>query len=140
MNTNPVKEAEKTEKIQETPVTFFHRPKAGEEPYRSRPVPSAPENIRGPQPGSWVDGYSSESGGRLCIKCQKELDGLDRGLHKKMINRGSTEFFCIDCLGDYIGVSRRELLRKAKQFHDAGCTLFPELPDFPELEEENQKQ
>ena len=35
-----------------------------------------------------------------CKKCGKELSGNDIGLTKKIINRGSTEFLCIDCIAE----------------------------------------
>ena len=60
----------------------------------------------------------------LCIKCGKELERIDIGLYKKMVNRGADKFMCIDCLGEEIGVSREMLLEKAEQFKKAGCTLF----------------
>ncbi len=60
----------------------------------------------------------------ICIKCGKKIGKLDEGLHKKMINRGAERWMCIDCLGEYIGVSREELLKKAEYFKKMGCTLF----------------
>ena len=60
----------------------------------------------------------------LCIKCGGTLKRVDIGLHKKMINRGATEYMCIDCLSEYIGVSKEELLRKAEYFKKMGCVLF----------------
>ncbi len=67
---------------------------------------------------------SSVSNRMKCIKCSCTLKNIDVGLHKKMINRGSTEFMCIDCLSKYIGVSKEELLRKAEYFKKMGCVLF----------------
>ena len=62
--------------------------------------------------------------GELCIKCGKRLQTVDIGLHKKMINRGSKEYMCVDCLSAYIGVSKEDLLEKAEFFRQQGCMLF----------------
>lgn len=59
-----------------------------------------------------------------CIKCGSELTGNDIGLTKKLINRGSTEFMCIDCLAKKFDCSRELLEEKIKQFKASGCTLF----------------
>ena len=59
-----------------------------------------------------------------CIKCGRELCGNDIGLTKKLINRGATEFFCIDCLAEKFDCSRELLEEKIKQFKSSGCTLF----------------
>lgn len=59
-----------------------------------------------------------------CIKCGKTLSGNDVGLTKKLINRGSTEFMCIDCLAEKFNCSRELLEKKIEQFKASGCTLF----------------
>ena len=35
-----------------------------------------------------------------CKKCGRELTNDEIGIHKKMINRGDTEFFCLTCLAE----------------------------------------
>ena len=59
-----------------------------------------------------------------CIKCGKKLNGNDIGLTKKLINRNSTEFLCIDCLAYKFDCSRDLLEKKIEQFKASGCTLF----------------
>lgn len=59
-----------------------------------------------------------------CKKCGKELSGNDIGLTKKLINRGSTEFLCIDCIAEKFDCTKGLLEEKIRQFKESGCTLF----------------
>ena len=59
-----------------------------------------------------------------CKKCGKELTMDEIGLHKKLVNRGATEFWCIGCLGEYYGISEAALRKKIEIFKEQGCTLF----------------
>lgn len=59
-----------------------------------------------------------------CKKCGKELNGNDIGLTKKLINRGSTEFLCIDCIAEKFDCTKELLEEKIRQFKESGCTLF----------------
>ena len=59
-----------------------------------------------------------------CKKCGKELSGNDIGLTKKLINRGATEFLCINCIAEKFDCSKELLEEKIKQFKESGCTLF----------------
>ena len=59
-----------------------------------------------------------------CAKCGKALCHDEAGLTRKLINRGATEFYCFDCLGDMFHVSREKLDQMIEDFRAAGCTLF----------------
>ena len=59
-----------------------------------------------------------------CKKCGKELSGNDIGLTKKLINRGSNEFLCIDCIAEKFDCTKELLEEKIRQFKESGCTLF----------------
>lgn len=59
-----------------------------------------------------------------CKKCGRELSGNDIGLTKKLINRGSTEFLCIDCIAEKFDCTKDLLEEKIRQFKESGCTLF----------------
>ena len=59
-----------------------------------------------------------------CIRCGRSLTGNEIGAHKKFVNRGSTEFFCRDCLAVYLDVDPELIDRKIEQFKQQGCTLF----------------
>ena len=62
-----------------------------------------------------------------CKKCGKELSGNDIGLTKKLINRGSTEFLCIDCIAEKFDCTKELLEEKIRQFKESGCTLFKQI-------------
>lgn len=59
-----------------------------------------------------------------CKKCGRELNGDDIGLTKKLINRGATEFYCMDCLAEKFNCSTDLLQKKIEQFRRQGCALF----------------
>lgn len=64
-----------------------------------------------------------------CVKCGKALTDNEIGLHKKMINRGATEFMCVNCLADYFGCRASLLIEKIDFFRNMGCMLFSAEPD-----------
>ena len=59
-----------------------------------------------------------------CISCGRELTHNEVGLTKKLINRGATQFLCIDCLARKFEVTREDLEKKIIEFKEMGCTLF----------------
>ena len=64
-----------------------------------------------------------------CMQCGRELTGDEIGLHKKMINRGATEFLCITCLAEVYHCKESLLEKKIEQFRAQGCMLFTSKPD-----------
>jgi len=59
-----------------------------------------------------------------CKKCNKNLNGDEIALTKKLINRGSKEFYCIDCLSSHFDVKREALEEKIEYYKKSGCILF----------------
>lgn len=60
-----------------------------------------------------------------CYVCGKENLGKDEiGLTKKLIDKKTMNFYCIDCLAEYLEVTTEELLDKIEEFKEEGCTLF----------------
>lgn len=60
-----------------------------------------------------------------CVSCRKlNLNKNIIGLNKKLLGENQINFYCIDCLADYLGVSVEELLEKIEEFKEQGCKLF----------------
>ncbi|MBQ4075707.1 MAG: hypothetical protein IJD39_10970 [Clostridia bacterium] len=60
----------------------------------------------------------------ICSRCGKDLTANETGLSRKLINRGTKEFFCLQCLSADFKVSVDSLIRMIDDFRRAGCTLF----------------
>ncbi len=60
-----------------------------------------------------------------CVKCGRALTADEVALSKKLINRASTRFFCVDCLAEAFDVSSNALHEKIQYYKRIGCTLFP---------------
>ena len=58
------------------------------------------------------------------MKCGRTLTDDEIGIHKKMINRGATEFFCLTCLAEYTGSTEERLKERIEHFRRQGCLLF----------------
>ena len=60
-----------------------------------------------------------------CVICGKEhLEKDTVGINKKMLGEGIDNFYCMDCLADYLGCTVQELLDKIEEFKEEGCKLF----------------
>ena len=58
------------------------------------------------------------------MKCGRKLTFDEIGIHKKMLNRGATEFYCLTCLAEHIGVTEERLQERIEHFRREGCLLF----------------
>ena len=60
-----------------------------------------------------------------CIACLKEkLDKNTIALNKKLLGMEIENFYCLDCLADYLNTTVEDLLDKIEEFKEEGCTLF----------------
>ena len=59
-----------------------------------------------------------------CKKCGKPLIPDEIAMTKKLINRGTTVYYCTDCLAEAFDVKREDIEAKIQYFKDIGCTLF----------------
>jgi uncharacterized protein YlaI len=60
-----------------------------------------------------------------CIACgKKHLDKNTIGINKKLLGSKIKNFYCMDCLADYLDTTVEDLEDKIEEFKDEGCTLF----------------
>ena len=53
-----------------------------------------------------------------------KLDKDTVGINKKLLGKDIANFYCMDCLADFLGCTVDDLLDKIEEFKDEGCTLF----------------
>ena len=62
---------------------------------------------------------------KVCYVCGKEnLSKKEIGLTKKLLDRNARQFYCLDCLAEYLDVDTEFLLERVEEFKSQGCTLF----------------
>ena len=60
-----------------------------------------------------------------CVTCSKKnLDKDTVGINKKLLGTDIKNFYCMDCLAEYLGCTVQDLLDKIEEFKEEGCTLF----------------
>ena len=60
-----------------------------------------------------------------CVFCgKKHLEKDPIGINKKMLGENIDNFYCMDCLAEYLGCTVQELLDKIEEFKEEGCKLF----------------
>ena len=66
----------------------------------------------------------------ICHECDQEIkkDTITAkdiiALNKKLLSRQINRFFCADCLSEFLGIEKSELLDMVENFKAQGCTLF----------------
>lgn len=62
---------------------------------------------------------------KSCIACGKTgLSKNEIGINKKLLGEGVENYYCLDCLADYLSVTVEDILEKIEEFRAEGCTLF----------------
>ncbi len=60
-----------------------------------------------------------------CVSCGKiRLQKDTIGINEKLLGNGIENYYCMDCLAEYLNVSVEDLLDKIEEFKEQGCTLF----------------
>lgn len=60
-----------------------------------------------------------------CVICGKEnLDKDTVGISKKLLGESIENFYCLNCLAEYLNCTVQELLDKIEEFKEEGCKLF----------------
>lgn len=61
----------------------------------------------------------------VCVACGKiNLEKNVIGINKKLLGENIKNYYCMDCLADYLGCTVEDLLEKIAEFKEAGCKLF----------------
>ena len=53
-----------------------------------------------------------------------QLTADEKALTRKLINRGTMQYFCLACLADHFQITEDILREKIREFKAMGCTLF----------------
>lgn len=62
---------------------------------------------------------------KKCCVCGRELVKKNElGLNKKLVDPETKNFYCLDCLAEYLEVDVEFLLEKIREFRDQGCVFF----------------
>jgi predicted nucleic-acid-binding Zn-ribbon protein len=62
---------------------------------------------------------------KVCYVCGKQNLSKDEiGLTKKLLDKNTKCFYCLDCLAEYLEVDTGSLLEKIEEFKMQGCILF----------------
>ena len=60
-----------------------------------------------------------------CYVCGKvNLSKNEIGLTKKLLNKDSKHFYCLDCIAEYLEVDAEFLTAKIEEFKEQDCKLF----------------
>lgn len=59
-----------------------------------------------------------------CCECNKKMTKDETALSRKLLGRHIEDFFCIDCLAEYIEIPVVDLRIKIQEFKEQGCALF----------------
>ena len=60
-----------------------------------------------------------------CISCgKKDLSKNEVGINLKLIGEDTQNFYCLDCLADYLSVTPQDIYDKIEEFKEQGCKLF----------------
>lgn len=60
-----------------------------------------------------------------CVICGRRISEKNTiGINKKLLGTNILNFYCMDCLADYLDVTVEDLKDKIEEFKDEGCRLF----------------
>lgn len=59
-----------------------------------------------------------------CCECGKPLVKDEIALCKKLLGTDIVDYYCLDCLSEYLECSKEDLGIKIQEFKEQGCTLF----------------
>lgn len=61
----------------------------------------------------------------ICVSCGKNgLMHNEIGINKKLLGENIKNYYCLDCLAEYLEVTPQDILDKIEEFKEEGCELF----------------
>ena len=60
----------------------------------------------------------------VCFECGRSLGKDEIALCKKLLGIDTEDYYCINCLTEYLECTRTDLEIKIQEFKEQGCTLF----------------
>lgn len=60
----------------------------------------------------------------FCCGCAVSIEKDEVAITKRLINRGTTSYYCRTCLADAFGVTTEDIDRCIQHYKRIGCTLF----------------
>ncbi len=60
----------------------------------------------------------------VCCRCSVCVSPDETAITRKLINRGTQDYFCVACLAEHFEVSPEEITERIRYFRSVGCTLF----------------
>lgn len=61
---------------------------------------------------------------KKCCDCEKILTKDEIGMSRKMLGKDTDNYFCLECMAEYLDTTIEELLDRIEMFKEEGCTLF----------------
>ena len=60
-----------------------------------------------------------------CVSCgKKDLVRNEIGINKKLLGEDVGNYYCLNCLADYLGVPTQDRRDKIEECKEEGCKLF----------------
>lgn len=59
-----------------------------------------------------------------CVVCGESVEKVSKALCQKLFDRNTKKILCLRCLSNELEVEEDELLEKAEEFKNEGCSLF----------------
>ena len=60
-----------------------------------------------------------------CVSCGILLTDKDTlAVNRKLLGKDIRNFYCMDCLAEFLGCTVQDILEKIEEFKDEGCELF----------------
>lgn len=61
---------------------------------------------------------------KQCCECQRKLVKDEIALSRKLLGINIEEYYCLQCLSEYLECALSDLQIKIQEFKEQGCSLF----------------